>query len=92
LTLRLNEADEAGRRGDVRAIGEALEAYRQTLNEVVELSPSHPRKIELAISVLERDLDALNALADRVPAGAPAGVREAIEQTISASRAIDPTR
>jgi hypothetical protein len=92
LTLRLNEADEAGRHGDVRAVGEAMEAYRQTLNEVVELCRSHPSKIELAVSMLGRNLDALRLLSNRVPADGPTGVGDAIAQTIAASRAIDPTR
>lgn len=92
MRRRLSEAEGAVWRGDAAAVNDALQAYRGTLDEVVELARVHPAKVRLAVSSLAQDARTLDALADRVSFDAPAAIRDSLDRTRAAIVGLSPTR
>jgi hypothetical protein len=89
LATRLSEADEATRTGDTAAAAAALAAYERIMDSASEAAIA--AQDEVAVAILQagvgRNVEALQALALQLPAGAAEAITRAVERAVA--RAVD---
>jgi hypothetical protein len=85
LEARLREADEATRNGDAAGSAAALAAYERIMESASEAAIA--AEDEVAVAILEagvgRNVQVLQALALKVPAGAAQAISRAVERAVA---------
>ncbi len=89
MRVRLTEAGQAAEHSDAHAVTDALAAYHESLQDVVEVILHHPTTDREMVDSLAGDSRLLASLLTRVPDRARLAVRRALRETQRAKRIVD---